>query len=300
MADLPSDFWSGWIIVLTVVSLLGLAWLVFSVYFSPTSAEEADTPVWDETLREGSNPAPLWWFWLILATMIVSVVYLMLYPGLGSFSGVLKWTQGGRLDASAEAYQEDFEDIRRLVLAAPLETLHEDERVMASARRIFDQNCVACHGPTGEGQAATFPNLMDDDWQWGGDADRLEATIRAGRQAVMPGLAVLLDEASISQISQHVLAMQEGNPIVAGSDGQTLYTTYCSACHGADGGGNQLLGAPNIADDITVYGATEPAIAETIALGRSGIMPPFAGRLDDVQIHMLVAWLTREPAPAPR
>jgi cytochrome c oxidase cbb3-type subunit 3 len=96
MADMPSDFWAGWIAVITIVSLLGLAWLVFSIYFAPeTEPEDAEGPVWDSNLREGSNPAPMWWFWLILAMMVFSVIYLMLYPGLGSYQGALKWSQGG-------------------------------------------------------------------------------------------------------------------------------------------------------------------------------------------------------------
>jgi cytochrome c oxidase cbb3-type subunit 3 len=293
MADLPSDFWAGWITVLTVVSFLGLAWLVYSVYFSPNGHADEDSPVWDETLREGSNPAPMWWFWMILALMILSVVYLMLYPGLGSYSGALRWSQGGRLDESFATYAEEFGSTRRLVLAAPFETLHEDERVMESAGRIYEQNCAACHGPTGAGQAANFPNIIDNVWQWGGMPDQVEQTLRAGRQAVMPGLAAVLDEATIADIAQHVIAMQDGADVPAGDSGQTSYATYCSACHGADGTGNTLLGAPNIVDDVTVYGDSEEAIVATIANGRFGIMPPFAGRLDDTQIHMLVAWLTR-------
>jgi len=293
MADMPTDFWSGWIAVLTIVSLAGLAWLVYSVYFSANGHADAESTVWDETLREGSNPAPMWWFWMILILMVASVLYLMLYPGLGSFSGVLQWSQGGRLEDSASAYAAEFGNQRQLILAAPLETLHNDERVMASAQRIFDQNCSACHGPEGEGQAAYFPNIVDNDWQWGSDAAQLEQTIRAGRQAVMPGLSAVLDEAAIAQISQHVLRLQSGADAAENDPGQTLFATYCAACHSPDGTGNALLGAPNIADTETTYGNSEASIAETIALGRFGVMPPFDTRLNDVQIHMLVAWLTR-------
>ena len=291
---MPNDFWSGWIAVITVVSLLGLAWLVFSVYFTANGHEDSDSPVWDETLREGSNPAPMWWFWMILILMVTSVLYLMLYPGLGSYSGVLKWSQGGRLDNSFAIYEDEFNDLRQLILAAPLQTLHNDERVMDSARRIFEQNCAACHGSGGEGGAASFPNLVDDDWQWGDSAEQLEQSIRAGRRAVMPGLSAVLDQDAITQVTQHVLAMQGGDNALEGGPGQALYATYCSACHGPTGTGTPLLGAPNIADAITLYGNSEAVVAQTIAMGRFGIMPPFAERLDDVQIHMLVAWLTRD------
>ena len=97
MADMPTDFWAGWIIVLTAVSVLGFCWLVFSIYFSANREEQEESPVWDETLTEGDNPAPMWWFWMTLAALVITVIYLMLYPGLGSFSGALKWSQHGRL-----------------------------------------------------------------------------------------------------------------------------------------------------------------------------------------------------------
>src|SRR5690606_21833032 len=91
VADLPTQFWGGWIVVLTVTTLAALAWLVVSVYFGKGDAEDIGEHTWDETLREGTAAAPLWWFWLIFSLLIVSVVYLLLYPGLGTFAGVLNW-----------------------------------------------------------------------------------------------------------------------------------------------------------------------------------------------------------------
>ena len=118
---MPTDFWAGWITILTVTSFIGLSWLIFSIYFSgEDNAEEADGPVWDENLREGSNPAPMWWFWLILALMVFSVIYLMLYPGLGSFAGALKWSQGGRLDDSFVVYESEFGGVRNLIAEGPM------------------------------------------------------------------------------------------------------------------------------------------------------------------------------------
>ncbi len=169
MSDMPTDFWGGWIAVLTGVSLLGLGWFVFSIFFSKSGAEESPSPVWDETLSEGNNPAPMWWFWMIFSAMIFSVVYLMLYPGMGSFSGVLKWSQGGRLEDSMLTYEQRYADQRQSIIEASFSVLQQNEDAMASARRVFDQNCSACHGPDGGGQASAFPNLMDEDWQWGND-----------------------------------------------------------------------------------------------------------------------------------
>ncbi len=123
MADLPTDFWSGWIAVITVVSLIGLAWLVLNVYFPSSKPEKAETHVWDETLREGTNPPPMWWFWLILTLLVVTVSYLILYPGLGSYRGILKWSQGGQLQQSAARYEEEYGAVRQQWLQASMDEL---------------------------------------------------------------------------------------------------------------------------------------------------------------------------------
>lgn len=293
MADMPSDFWSGWIVVITVTSLLGLAWALFSVYFAKNGQDD-ESVVWDETLLEGSNPAPMWWFWLLFTLMIVSVIYLMLYPGLGSFSGALRWSQGGRLEQSISLYGDDFESLRAEVAAAPVAELQDDPMVMASARRIFDQNCAACHGLEARGQANLFPDLTDEDWQWGGETAQLEQSIRAGRQAVMPPLAAALGEEGVAQTARYVRAVASGEAVAESDPGRMLYATYCFACHGADGTGNILLGAPDLTDDVWLYGGNEGALIDGITNGRNGSMPPFQERLDDAQIRMLVAWLTRE------
>jgi cytochrome c oxidase cbb3-type subunit 3 len=292
MADMPSDFWSGWIIVLTVVSLVGLGWLVYGVYFGEDETSPIESRVWDENLRKGSAPAPMWWFWLILATMVFSVIYLMLYPGLGSYAGALQWSQGGRLEESVALYDVEFEAARAEIAAASVDSLQGDADVMASASRIYDRNCAACHGPDAEGQADMFPNLTDDDWQWGGSPMQIEQTLRSGRTAVMPALASALGEDGVAEVVAYVQALSspQGG---AGLPGETRFRMLCSACHGADATGNELLGGPNLTDDIWLYGGSEASITESIANGRMGVMPAFSQRLDDMQIRMLSAWLAR-------
>ena len=294
MADMPADFWAGWIAVITIVSLLGLGWFVFSIYFSSDSHEGEESPVWDEALREDARPAPMWWFWLILGLMVFSVVYLMLYPGLGSFSGVLKWSQGGQLERSFVEFDNDFEDQRARLATAPLDTLRNDPLVMRSARRVFDRNCAACHGPDGGGQASHFPNLTDDVWQWGGSADQLEQSIRLGRKGVMPGWAAVLGDEGVKQVVQYGLTMGQGGDTTEDDPGKVKYGQFCVACHGATGTGNIALGAPNLTDDVWLYGNSETELEQSIAIGRNGEMPAFQSRLDDTQIRMLVAWLTRD------
>ncbi len=294
MADMPTGFWSGWIAVVTLVSLAALGWLVFSIYFSKDGQEEGEAHVWDETLTEGSNPAPMWWFWLILATMVFSVIYLMLYPGLGSYKGVLKWSQGGRLDESFTSYNAQFGKDRERIANATLIALRGDLAIMASARRIFDRKCGICHGSDASGQASRFPNLVDDEWQWGGDPGQIEQTIRAGRQATMIGWQAVLGDEGVADVSRYVLGLGKEVQAQEGAQGQTLYMQYCIDCHGETGDGNVLLGAPSLVNDVWLYGGSEEAVKRSIALGRNGFMPAFDDRLDDTQIRMLIAWLTRK------
>lgn len=292
MADMPTDFWSGWIILLTVVSFVGLGWLLYGVYFAENGDRPAEHAVWDENLREGSAPAPMWWFWLILAAMVFTVVYLMLYPGLGSYSGALQWSQGGRLAESLVLYGAEFDARRAAIAEAPLDVLQADATVMESAGRIFSRDCAACHGAEAQGQADMFPNLADDDWQWGGASEQIDQTLRNGRQAVMPPLAAVLGEDGVAQVAGYVQALSSG-AAAAGAPGEAQFRMFCTACHGVDGTGNAILGGPNLTDDIWLYGGSETAITESIAGGRMGVMPAFGQRLDATQIRMLTAWLTR-------
>lgn len=292
MADLPSGFWAGWIAVITIVSLAGLCWLIFSVYFSANGDEDTH-PVWDENLREGNNPAPMWWFWLILGLLVFSLVYLILYPGIGSFQGVLKYSQGGRLNQSYAAYNDEFKTLRQLVTEGSIETLVQDDRIMASARRIFDQNCAACHGADATGQATHFPDLTDSTWQWGNTPEQLEQSIRVGRQPIMPGWKDVIGDDGVQQISDYVIAISRGETIANDDPGKKSYAMYCIACHGAEGKGNVALGASDLTSGEWLYGGDPENLAHSIGIGRSGIMPGFQDRLDDAQIKMLVAWLSK-------
>lgn len=294
MADMPTDFWSGWIAVITIVSLAALGWLVFSIYFSVDAQSESEAHVWDETLKEGSNPAPMWWFWLILSAMVFSVIYLMLYPGLGSYKGMLKWSQGGRLDESFLSYDEQFGTVRDRIANSTLIALRGDVDIMASARRIFDRKCGICHGADASGQASRFPDLTDSEWQWGGDPFQIEQTIRGGRQAAMVSWQAALGDDGVEQVARYVRDLGQVDPAADGDRGKTIYGQSCVACHGVTGEGNVLLGAPSLVDDVWLYGASEEEVMQSIAAGRNGFMPAFNDRLDDTQIRMLVAWLTRK------
>jgi cytochrome c oxidase cbb3-type subunit 3 len=290
VADLPSEFWGGWIATITVASFVGLLWLVIDVYRSGPDGNEEQ--VWDETLREGAKPAPIWWFWFILALMTISVIYVMLYPGLGTWRGALGWSMGGRIEERFVDYAGQFGTRRRVILELPLVELANSNSAMRSAWRVFNNNCSSCHGREAAGQAQQFPDLTDAAWQWGSDESQIVETIHSGRQAEMPGWLAAAGEAGVSHLADYVLTLSSGEAqTAAAADGGTLYQQFCVACHGPDGAGNPLLGAPALNDRAWTYGGERTQVIESIANGRSGTMPAFGTRLDETQIRLLAAWL---------
>ena len=237
----------------------------------------------------------MWWFWLILSSLVFSLIYLMLFPGLGSYGGLLNWSSGRQIVRNEEAYLAEFGERRRSVIDADLTMLHATPKAMVSAQGVFDRNCAVCHGYEAQGQANLFPNLVDDEWQWGQSPAQIEQTIRAGRNAVMVAWGAILGEQGVANVTSYVLALSDG----AADDhpGKIQFGQFCSACHGPSGAGIVALGAPNLTDDTWLYGGSSEAVTESIANGRSGIMPAFGERLDDTQIKLLVALLTANIDP---
>jgi cytochrome c oxidase cbb3-type subunit 3 len=290
VADFPSEFWGGWIVAITVAGFVALLWFIIDVYRSGPDGNEEQ--VWDETLREGAKPAPIWWFWFILSLMIISVIYVMLYPGLGTWRGALGWSMGGRIEERFDDYAGQFGTRRRVILELPLVELANSNSAMRSAWRVFNNNCSSCHGRDGAGQAQQFPDLTDAAWQWGSDESQIVETIHSGRQAEMPGWLAAAGEAGVSQLADYVLILSSGEAhTAAAANGGTLYQQFCVACHGPDGAGNPLLGAPALNDRAWTYGGERTQVIESIANGRSGTMPAFGTRLDETQIRLLAAWL---------
>ncbi len=223
--------------------------------------------------------------------MVFTVIYLILYPGLGSLKGVLNWSQDSRLQSSFDTYQAQFGDKRKAIAESSLASLQNNLALMDTAERIFTRNCAACHGPDGRGQASLFPNLKDIDWQWGGSAEQIEQTIRLGRSANMISWQAVLGDENVVQVTDYVLALGTGE--AEQLPGKVQYMQFCIGCHGVDGKGNVLLGAPDLSDDSWLYGGSVENVRISISQGRNGVMPAFGERLDDAQIKMLVAWLAR-------
>jgi len=327
MPELGENFWHGWIVGLTVLSLLALLWLTVSVYFSRRAQGGPDDVVWDDDLREEANPAPWWWFVLLLGLLVFTVIYLALYPGLGDYPGMLRWTQETQIQQSAAGEQSQNAALRARWQDMSADELAADAAAMRTAGRLFRHNCAACHGEDARGIRAIAPDLTDSEWAWGGGEAQIIQTITAGRVGLMPPLGAALGEDGVEQVTEFVLNGLgrdggDGDGDGGGGDGdggdgddgdgdggdgdggdggdnetvaagRAKYQQFCAACHGPGGQGNPALGAPNLTDDAWFYGRDPAAIRATIRHGRTNQMPAQGPRLTETQLRLLVAWLLR-------
>ena len=238
-------------------------------------------------MKEGLEPPPLWWFWLVFSILIISVIYLILFPGLGAYRGLLNWSQDSRLASSYALYHDRFDDLRRDGTNHGFDTLRNNAAMMASADRIFQQHCAGCHGADAKGQANLFPSLVDGEWQWGGTPTEVEKTIRDGRIAAMPSWRAALGEEGVANLATYIKKLNK--PGREERLGHVQYVQMCVACHGLDGKGNSQMGAPDLTNLTWLYGHSIENIHASIANGRNGQMPAFGGKLDDMQIRLLTA-----------
>jgi cytochrome c oxidase cbb3-type subunit 3 len=314
MSDFTSGFWGVYVALLSVVSIIACGVLLWSMgrmrVKAPAEGAKVDTTghVWDEDLAEYNNPLPRWWMWLFYITIAFSLVYLVLYPGLGTLPGVLGWT-------SAQSHAAEVKDVDGRVaplyakyLAMDIPQVAADPQARAMGERLFLNQCAQCHGSDAGGSKG-FPNLRDNDWLYGGEPDAIKASITNGRNGVMPPFGAALGEDGVKNVANYVrsLSGRTVDPLRA-QLGKPLFMANCAACHGADGKGNQQLGAPNLTDDIWLYGGSLPTVIETITKGRgeaSAItrMPAHKDLLDEGKIHLLTAYvwgLSNVKAPPPR
>ena len=256
-----------------------------------TTTEDTTGHVWDGDLREYNNPLPRWWLWLFVLTVIFAVAYVILYPGLGNNRGTLGWTQ----QRQWEAMQTEQEQRTAAILAVYRDRgsaeLAHDPQALAIGRNLFANNCAACHGSDGRG-ARGFPNLTDRDWLWGGTPEAIETTISQGRTGMMAPWSEVLGTKGVADAAAFVLSLS-GRKADTGdaAAGRAQFMTYCVACHGPEGKGNQDLGAANLTDDIWLHGGTPERIRETIANGRQSVMPAHADRLGTLRVKLLAAYV---------
>jgi cytochrome c oxidase cbb3-type subunit 3 len=264
---------------------------------------------WDG-IRELNTPLPRWWVIAFYLTIIWAFGYWIVYPAWplisGNTPGILHYSS--RADVAVEL--ANLEKVRgekmQALAAASLADIERDPAMLALARArgktVFGDNCAPCHG-SGAAGAKGYPNLNDDDWLWGGSLDQIAQTIRFGArsgnakqhegQMLAFGKDGVLKPDQIVTVANYVRSLS-GLPTRPGYDaaaGAKIFAENCAVCHGDNAKGNQELGAPNLTDEIWLYGSDEATLIETIANGRAGVMPAWEGRLDPTTIKIMAVYV---------
>lgn len=299
MADFFNEGWSIAIAIVVAISILGCAMLLWSQTKMRVKLGQDGKPlpaettghVWDGDLCENNNPLPRWWVGLFYMTIVFSIGYLILYPGMGSRQGVFGWSQLSEYKEEVAAGEKQYGPIFNKYLAMDIPAVAKDPQAREIGQRLFLNSCAQCHGSDAQGGKG-FPNLTDKDWLYGGDPKVIETTILDGRHGQMPpmGAAVGNDE-DVRNVANYVLSLSNSthDPIRA-VQGKAKFM-MCAACHGADGKGNQAIGAPNLTDKIWLYGGDINTIMETINKGRTNQMPAQRGLLGEAKVHLLAAYV---------
>jgi cytochrome c oxidase cbb3-type subunit III len=294
MADFTSGFWTFWISGLTLGGLAFCLWLIqwtSSAPQDPGKPVETMGHVWDGNLEEYNNPLPRWWLNLFYITIAFAFIYLICYPGLGSFGGLLGWSSTGEWKAEMAAADAKYGPIFEQFASTPVDTLAGNPEARAAGARLYASYCATCHGSDARGVRG-YPNLRDQDWLWGGTPERVVETITAGRQGLMPAWGEILQPKEIGDVVEYVLRLAQApvDPIKA-DRGKAVFAQNCAACHGADGKGTAALGAPNLTDDVWLHGGSTARITETITAGRMSRMPAWGEFLGPAKVHVVSAYI---------
>ena len=294
MSDFTSNFWSIYIAAITLLGIFGclvLLW-VSGKTKAMTAADNTTGHVWDGDLREMNNPLPRWWVGLFIITCVFSLIYLYLYPGLGTYQGSLKWTQTGQFEREVERGNEQAAPIYAAFAGKTTEQLAKDPQAMAIGDRLFMNNCAQCHGSDARGSTG-FPNLTDGQWNWGGTPEQIHATIAQGRTGIMTPMAAAVGSSDdVRNLANHVLSLSKSpHDSVRANLGRDKFVA-CAACHGPDGKGNQALGAPDLTSGVFVHGpAVEAHIVNMINNGKTGVMPAWESKFTPEQLKVLTAYV---------
>ncbi|MDR2679147.1 MAG: cytochrome-c oxidase, cbb3-type subunit III [Zoogloeaceae bacterium] len=300
MSDFTSDFWNFYVIGIVVLGILACLVLLWSQGSVTYTVGKTTGHAWDETLEEYNNPMPKWWSLLFYFTVVFAIVYLFLYPGLGKYQGFYGWSSANEHQTEVDTVNKKLEPALNRYLAMDIPTLAKDQKAVKMGERLFLSYCIQCHGSDAKGSKG-FPNLTNDDWQWGGEPAQIEETIANGRVAAMTPHSDMSDD-TVKDIANYVLSLSgastdseriaRGEAAFKGSD--------CLTCHdpgimtGQPTGvpsGNILMGAPNLTDTVWLYSRNLDVVADTIKNGRNNQMPGWEGFLGKGKVHLLAAYV---------
>ncbi|MER8733599.1 cytochrome-c oxidase, cbb3-type subunit III [Mesorhizobium sp. M1227] len=262
---------------------------------------------WDG-IKELNNPLPRWWVITFYITIAWAIGYTVVYPAWPMLTSATRGVLGysSRRDVKNELAAAEVAK-GKFVAAIQAKTVSEitadntlREFAIAAGGATFKVNCVQCHGSGAQGSKG-FPNLNDDDWLWGGNAEQIQQTIAHGirfasdpdtRLSEMPAFGDIITTDQIKQVGAYVASLsdpvQDTSLIELGAN---VFAENCAACHGENAKGNRELGAPDLTDAIWLYGSGETAIAAQVRAPRHGVMPAWIGRLGEIKVKELAVYV---------
>jgi cytochrome c oxidase cbb3-type subunit 3 len=297
MADFTNGFWDYYIALITLLGIAGCAILLWTQSTTRVKLDANGKPqqttghVWDEDLTELNTPMPRWWMWMFYLTIVFGLVYLALYPGLGSYAGKLGWNSTGEYKDELKKADAEYGPLFAKFASQDMKVVAADPQAHAIGERLFLTYCAQCHGSDARGNKG-FPNLSDGDWLYGGTPEVIKETIMKGRHGQMPSMAAALgSDKDVENVAHYVrsLSGMAADPVKV-AFGKPKFAA-CAACHGGDAHGNQMLGAPNLADKTWLYGGSADTIMETIRKGRDNTMPAWGDFLGEQKVHVLSAYV---------
>ncbi|TMM51778.1 cytochrome-c oxidase, cbb3-type subunit III [Sulfitobacter sabulilitoris] len=263
---------------------------------------------WDG-IEELNSPLPRWWLWTFYATVIWGIAYTVAYPAWPMIdratTGILGYSTRAEVAADIAAFEDATAELSAQLARADLTALEPDDPLhryaVSSGAAVFRTNCSQCHG-SGAAGARGYPNLLDDDWLWGGTVEQIAYTVRHGirneqdpdaRWSQMPAYRDLLTPDEIAQTVEYVVSLSDRpHETAQAAQGAEIFADQCSACHGEAGTGMREMGAPNLTDAIWLYGGDREALTATIANARFGVMPPWGPpRLSEAQVQAVAAYV---------
>lgn len=321
-----STFWSLWIIVITFITIAFVAAVLWWCSKNETGVPDGEDMGHEyDGIRENNHPLPKWWYILFWGSIVFSLGYLLLFPGLGGFQGLLNWksmdntvknvAESQQVIAQAQAnkelnaYAKELDDAKTQFSTlfesiakqpdgelASITQLAENPEALKIGQRLFLQNCAQCHGSGAQGMLG-FPNLTDHDWLYGGEPESIKTTIMQGRIGEMPPWKDALGEQGLQEVTSYVLSLSGRKVNFKEAQAGKLKFGMCAACHGADAKGNPAFGAPDLTDNIWLYGSSRQEVENSIAYGRGGVMPAWQSILGEQKIQMISAYVWQLSQP---